>query len=81
MSQDQDEGLVYDAALGWIDPSDIIGSLGLDFEETETAFVYRDSHEHGRLAGRGTWMPKDRETLEIIRTCLQDAEARIEARR
>jgi hypothetical protein len=80
MSQSRDDNLVHDGALGWIDPSDLLGSLGIDFEETERGFIYRDWHPNGRLNGRKVWMPKDRETLEVVRACLQDAEARIEAR-
>lgn len=77
MSRD-DDSLVYDCRFGWIDPEDLLGSLGVRCDQTDRHYLYQDHGTHGRLKNTKVWVPRDREAIEVMRAILDDAEWRME---
>jgi hypothetical protein len=65
----EDDRLVYDGELGWIDPEDILGSLGVTIAVEPDYLIYREpSGDVFRVPRRGNW--------PLLRECLADAEHR-----
>lgn len=64
-----DDNLVYDQELGWHDPVDPLGSLGITCTDGRTHFTYH---------GVGDWafhVPRNA-NFALLRLCIDDAERR-----
>lgn len=69
-----DDNLVYDGALGWIDPrpENLLPSLGITARETPGAVIYTGAD---RRIPAPFYVPKGAD-FAVLRACLDDAEAR-----
>ena len=81
MLDHRDDNMVYDCCFGWLDMDeaggDLLRAIGIDVYDLANRILYRQRGPRGILKGIRLLVPKDREAIEAMRTCLDDAELRL----
>lgn len=80
-TQCNEDDLVWDEELGWVDPEDPLGSIGIEVIEGKQAIIYRQAKglDHsGPFEGDMYRFPRSKERLMVIRRCIDDAIWRVE---